>query len=36
MLADTLRTLYGYDRFANEQLLDTAAGLTPDRSSAVA
>lgn len=31
MLAETLRTLYGYDRWANEQILDTAAGLTPEQ-----
>ena len=31
MLADALRTQYGYDRFENEQILDTAAGLTPEQ-----
>ena len=28
MLAEALRTVYGYDRFAYEQVIDTAAGLT--------
>ena len=28
MLSETLRTVYGYDRAANEQILDTAAELT--------
>jgi uncharacterized damage-inducible protein DinB len=31
MLAEMLGTVYGYDRFANEQVLDTAAGLTPEQ-----
>src|SRR5438105_3560981 len=31
MLANALRTLYGYERFATEQILDTAAGLTDEQ-----
>src|SRR5262245_66603672 len=31
MLSDALRTHCGYDRFANEQILDTAAGLPPEQ-----
>lgn len=31
MLADTLRTLYGYNRWATEKVLDAAAGLTPEQ-----
>src|SRR3712207_856373 len=31
MLAEVLRTVYGYDRFANEQIIATAAGLTPEQ-----
>lgn len=29
MLADALRTYYGYTRWANEKILDAAEGLTP-------
>ncbi len=31
MLAEALRTLYGYERFAYEQIFDTAAGLTAEQ-----
>lgn len=31
MLVEALRTLYGYNRWANEHMLDTAAGLTPEQ-----
>lgn len=31
MRADTLRTFYGYNRWATEQMLDTAEGLSPEQ-----
>jgi uncharacterized damage-inducible protein DinB len=31
MLVETIRTLYGYNRWANEQLLDAADALTPEQ-----
>lgn len=31
MLAEALRTLHGYNRWANEHILDIAAGLPPER-----
>jgi uncharacterized damage-inducible protein DinB len=31
MLSDTLRTLYDYNRWANERILDTASNLMPEQ-----